>query len=160
MRVDGHRHATRRLRDWSDSVGLPLVSALRDTPAYVRCVEQGLTVFDMPAHHVQTDLQQWAPILEWLAPVLTPAPVAPSSAVASGAGAATAAPPRPLAAATRAASVPPRAFTSTQPLRDMPSLATLSGDADDPAHAGLGRMLRGLFDLRPKWRRTQHGLRG
>jgi chromosome partitioning protein len=46
---------------------------LRESQAYVRCIEKGLSVFDLPAAHVQTDLAQWEPILEWLHPILQPA---------------------------------------------------------------------------------------
>ena len=51
---------------------------LRDTQTYVRCVEQGLTVFDLPAEKTALDRAQWQPILDWLAPVLNPAPRADS----------------------------------------------------------------------------------
>ena len=45
---------------------------LRDTQAYVRCIETGMTLFDLPAAQLQADLLQWASILRWLHPVLHP----------------------------------------------------------------------------------------
>ncbi|HVQ03713.1 MAG TPA: hypothetical protein VMT14_09365, partial [Burkholderiaceae bacterium] len=37
---------------------------------YVKCLEHGLTIFDMPPAKVETDLAQWQPILQWLAPMI------------------------------------------------------------------------------------------
>jgi chromosome partitioning protein len=50
---------------------LPFLGVLRETQAYVRCAERGLTLFDLPPARVQHDLRQWQPILDWLAPVLS-----------------------------------------------------------------------------------------
>ena len=73
MRLDARTRAAEVLRAWADALKLPFVGVLRDTQAYVRCVETGLTVFDLPATQVQADLLQWTSILRWLAPVLHPA---------------------------------------------------------------------------------------
>jgi chromosome partitioning protein len=43
---------------------------LREAQAYVRCVEQGLTVFDLPDAQAQADVAQWKPIVAWLDPLL------------------------------------------------------------------------------------------
>ncbi len=73
MRVDARTRAVEVLRGWADALKMPFVGVLRDTQAYVRCIETGMTLFDLPAHHVQAELLQWAPILRWLHPVLHPA---------------------------------------------------------------------------------------
>ncbi|MEO6409133.1 MAG: hypothetical protein ABIO45_10335, partial [Burkholderiaceae bacterium] len=39
---------------------------------YVRCVERGLSIFDLPAARVQTDIDQWQPILAWMDKALAP----------------------------------------------------------------------------------------
>jgi chromosome partitioning protein len=70
MRLDARTKAADTMRAWADGQALPYLGALRETQAYVRSVEQGLTLFDMPPSKVETDLAQWAPILEWLAPTL------------------------------------------------------------------------------------------
>ncbi len=75
MRLDARTRADEVLRQWADSIGLPFIGVIRETQGYVRCVEQGLSLFDMPASKVQPDLDQWNPIFEWLDPVLRPAPV-------------------------------------------------------------------------------------
>lgn len=73
MRLDARTKAAEVLEQWAAHLELPFLGVLRETQAYVRCVEQGLTLFDMPPSQVQPDLAQWKPILDWLEPVLTPA---------------------------------------------------------------------------------------
>jgi chromosome partitioning protein len=77
MRVDGRTKSEAALRQWAEGLQLPFLGALRETQTYVRCLEHGLTIFDMPAAKVEADLAQWQPILQWLAPMLevTPASI-------------------------------------------------------------------------------------
>ena len=77
MRVDARTKAESALRQWAETLNLPFLGALRETQTYVKCLEHGLTIFDMPAPKVEADLAQWQPILQWLAPMLevTPASV-------------------------------------------------------------------------------------
>lgn len=70
MRLDARTSANEVLQQWAERLQLPYVGVLRETQAYVRCIERGLTLFDLPASKVQADLDQWKPILQWLAPVL------------------------------------------------------------------------------------------
>jgi len=72
MRIDSRTNAAQTLREWSEGLGLPYLGALRETQLYVRSLERGMTIFDLPAHTAATDLQQWAPILDWLKPLLYP----------------------------------------------------------------------------------------
>jgi chromosome partitioning protein len=78
MRIDGRTRAADTLRAWAESQGLPLAGALRSAQIYVRCIERGLTVFDVPPAKVADDLAQWRPLLDWLAPVLEAVPEAPA----------------------------------------------------------------------------------
>jgi len=66
MRLDARTSAAALLETWAARHKLPYVGALRETQVYVRGVEQGLTVFDLPASKVQADLAQWQPILDWV----------------------------------------------------------------------------------------------
>ncbi len=66
MRLDARTGAAAFLETWAAQHKLPYIGALRETQAYVRSVEQGLTLFDLPASKVQTDLTQWHPIVEWV----------------------------------------------------------------------------------------------
>lgn len=66
MRLDARTRAGAELRAWAEINGMPYIGALRETQAYVRHVEQGLTMFDLPAAKVEADLLQWQPVLDWL----------------------------------------------------------------------------------------------
>jgi chromosome partitioning protein len=61
MRIDGRTSAGQVLRDWSDGLGLPFLGVLRETQVYVRCLERGLTIFDLTPSQAATDLAQWRP---------------------------------------------------------------------------------------------------
>lgn len=66
MRIDGRTRGAQTLAAWASSVGVPLLGVLRESQNYVRCVEDGLTVFDLPPSETRTDLAQWAPVLRWV----------------------------------------------------------------------------------------------
>ena len=70
MRLDARTRAADVLETWAGALKLPFIGALREAQAYVRCVEQGLTVFDLPDAQSQADVAQWKPIVTWLDPVL------------------------------------------------------------------------------------------
>jgi chromosome partitioning protein len=70
MRLDARTRAAEVLAAWAADRGIPFIGALRETQAYVKCVEQGLTIFDMPVAQSQADRAQWQSIIEWLEPVL------------------------------------------------------------------------------------------
>ncbi|HEV7915797.1 MAG TPA: ParA family protein [Albitalea sp.] len=70
MRVDARTKGAEVLAQWAERLKLPYIGVLRETQGYVRCVEQGLTLFDLPVSKVQDDLAQWKPIIDWLEPML------------------------------------------------------------------------------------------
>lgn len=72
MRVDGRTHAGEMLRRWSEALELPFLGVLRETQLYVRSLERGLTMFDLPPSQAGADLAQWEPIVQWLQPLLEP----------------------------------------------------------------------------------------
>jgi hypothetical protein len=67
--IDARTRGEVTLRAWADVIGAPFLGVLRDTQNYVRCVERGLTIFDVPASRVQADRDQWQPLLDWLDPL-------------------------------------------------------------------------------------------
>jgi chromosome partitioning protein len=83
MRIDGRTSAARMLAQWSDALGVPFLGPLRETQLYVRSLERGLTMFDLPTGQAAADLAQWAPIIEWMKPILQP-PQAANDAAAPG----------------------------------------------------------------------------
>ena len=139
MRLDARTKAAEVLRQWADELELPFVGVLRETQAYVRCVEHGLTLFDMPVPQVQTDMAQWAPILAWLEPVLHARQPAETRGK-SHANSSTAAPPRLAAlkppSAQTAVGTPKAARPASSGARNERGLAGLLG------WLGLKRLLR------------------
>ncbi|MES2280699.1 MAG: ParA family protein [Pseudomonadota bacterium] len=81
MRIDGRTNASQTLREWSENLGVPFLGALRETQLYVKSLERGMTIFDLPRQVAATDLQQWEPILGWLESVLYPLQAANDSQV-------------------------------------------------------------------------------
>jgi chromosome partitioning protein len=70
MRLDARTRSADVLGAWARGQKLPFIGVLREAQAYVRCVEQGLTVFDLPEAQAQVDAAQWKPIVAWLEPLL------------------------------------------------------------------------------------------
>ncbi len=48
-----------------ERMNIPRVATLRDTQSYIRALDQGLTLFDLPPGRVAQDLAQWQPLMEW-----------------------------------------------------------------------------------------------
>ncbi|MDZ4074329.1 MAG: division plane positioning ATPase MipZ [Hylemonella sp.] len=78
MRIDTRTRTPQVLKDWATGLGMPFLGVLRESQAYVQCLERGMTLFDLSPDRVSTDLRQWEPILGWLQPQLATAPVAAS----------------------------------------------------------------------------------
>ncbi len=70
MRLDARTRGAEVLETWARGLKLPFIGVLREAQAYVRCVEQGLTVFDLPDAQAQADVAQWKSIVAWLEPIL------------------------------------------------------------------------------------------
>ncbi|WP_421956045.1 division plane positioning ATPase MipZ [Polaromonas sp.] len=106
MRIDGRTHAAKNLQEWSEGLGIPFLGALRETQLYVKSLERGMTIFDLPPQIAATDLLQWESILGWLEPQLYP-PQAANDSLTAGAGSLAA----PSAPAARPVQAVPRAVT-------------------------------------------------
>jgi len=72
MRLDARTKSAEVLQAWATSLSVPFIAVLRESQIYVRCIEKGLSVFDLPHSQVQTDIAQWKPIADWLHPVMQP----------------------------------------------------------------------------------------
>jgi chromosome partitioning protein len=72
MRIDPRTEAVERVRTWAAEQKLPLVAVLPQSHAYVRCAEQGLTLFDVPHVQVEDELTHWKSLLQWMRPLLQP----------------------------------------------------------------------------------------
>jgi len=72
MRIDSSTRAVETLREWAQSLGLPFLGALRESQLYVRIIDRGMTIFDLPPEQATSQLEHWAPLLEWVARVMSP----------------------------------------------------------------------------------------
>jgi chromosome partitioning protein len=58
------------------TLGIPIVATIRDSQNYVRAAELGIGVHEMKSYIAQEDVEQWAPLVEWLdRPAGTQAPI-------------------------------------------------------------------------------------
>ncbi len=155
MRVDARTKASQTLTAWAHSHHIPFIGILRDTQAYVRCVERGLTLFDLPADHLRTDLAQWQPILEWLDPVLRPVERAPEVAKQRAVRPCYVAPPSSFNGLTPAT---PIRMSSDEALRkpvQLVSLASVKARTEPAPRVSLASRFGRLFDLLPSSRALQ-----
>ncbi len=66
MRVDPRTIAAEQLQTFVTTLGLPVLTHLRDTQNYIHLAARGLTLFDVTPGRVAKDLEQWQPICQWL----------------------------------------------------------------------------------------------
>jgi chromosome partitioning protein len=138
MRLDARTRGAEVMQAWAEAQQLALISVLRESQAYVRCIEKGLSLFDLPAEQVETDIAQWRPILDWLQPVLAPAAM-PADAVRAPAAAATPRPAPVLKLVTRSPAMRPQQTTPE------PALARAAAPAPRAASTSpVGRWLEAL----------------
>lgn len=67
MRVDPRTKASNHLEAFLDEFDLPVLAYLRNTQIYVNAAFEGSSLFDLPENAVRRDLEQWEPLLEWIA---------------------------------------------------------------------------------------------
>ena len=53
------------LRQFLDTLGVPVLAMLRDTQLYVQLAARGATLWDVAPSRAERDLAQWVPILDW-----------------------------------------------------------------------------------------------
>jgi chromosome partitioning protein len=57
--------AADQLRQFLDTLGVPVLTMLRDTQLYVQLAARGATLWDVAPSRAERDLEQWQPILHW-----------------------------------------------------------------------------------------------
>ena len=67
MRVNVRTNAVVGLAEFMQQTGFPVLTYLRNAQVYALAAEQGLSLFDMRPSLVEQDLQQWLPLLDWVA---------------------------------------------------------------------------------------------
>ena len=64
----------RKLMSFLDSLGIELVTVLRDTQNYVHATDRGLGVHELAPARVRKDISQWQPLLNWINSRKDPSP--------------------------------------------------------------------------------------
>ena len=66
MRVREHTLSNDQLHQYLSTLPVPVVGWLRDTQNYVQMAARGLTLWDVAPSRVERDLEQWAPLRQWI----------------------------------------------------------------------------------------------
>jgi chromosome partitioning protein len=66
MRVNSRTLAAAELADFMEHTGFPVLTYLRNAQVYATAAELGISLFDMRPSVVAQDVEQWAPLLEWV----------------------------------------------------------------------------------------------
>ena len=67
MRVDARTRAGVTLEGFMAQQDLPVLAHLRNTQNYVNAAFEGKSLFDLPPHIAERDIEQWHGLTEWLA---------------------------------------------------------------------------------------------
>jgi len=98
-RVKKNTLVYRALMRFLETLRIPVVATLRDSQNYIRAAESGVGLFEMKPHRVREDLEQWLPLIGWLAQ-RRPVHIEPGTPAITS----TVVPPPPLTGVTAASS--------------------------------------------------------
>lgn len=65
-RVRSNTNYFKVLTAFLEEVNIPLVASIRDTQNYIRAMDGGVSIFDLPPSRVKQDVEQWQPLLDWI----------------------------------------------------------------------------------------------
>ena len=66
-RVKKNTLVYKSLMKFLETLNIPVVATLRDSQNYIRVAESGLGLFEMKPNQVREDMEQWLPLIGWLA---------------------------------------------------------------------------------------------
>lgn len=66
MRIDPRTRAGVTLEQFMEKQDLPVLAHLRNTQHYVNAAFEGKSLFDLPPHIAERDVEQWAGLIQWL----------------------------------------------------------------------------------------------
>lgn len=72
MRVDARTRAGVTLEGLMAQQDLPVLTYLRNTQNYVNAAFEGKSLFDLPPHVIERDMEQWQGIIKWLDTKVSP----------------------------------------------------------------------------------------
>ncbi|MBW8078234.1 MAG: AAA family ATPase [Gallionella sp.] len=67
MRMSPRTKAAQALEHFLTTFDLPILAYLRETQVYVNAAFEGKSLFDLPAHLAERELEQWGFLQDWLA---------------------------------------------------------------------------------------------
>lgn len=65
-RVKANTNYFKVLDAFLNEVNVPLIASIRDTQNYIKAMDSGVSVFDLPPSRVAKDVEQWQPLLDWI----------------------------------------------------------------------------------------------
>jgi chromosome partitioning protein len=66
MRISPRTRAAAMLEEFLDTLDLPILAYLRETQVYVNAVFEGKSLFDLPHHIAERELEQWEFLQDWI----------------------------------------------------------------------------------------------
>ena len=66
MRMAPRTRAAATLEQFLEQLDLPILAYLREAQVYVNAAFEGKSIFDVPPHLAEQDLEQWADMIKWL----------------------------------------------------------------------------------------------
>jgi len=66
MRMESRTRAAQALEFFLSSLDLPVLAYLRETQIYVNAAFEGKSLFDLPHHIAERDIEQWTYLQRWL----------------------------------------------------------------------------------------------
>jgi len=66
MRVNSRTNAAADLADFMEQTGFPILAYLRNAQVYATAAGIGASIFDMRPSLAAQDIEQWAPLLDWV----------------------------------------------------------------------------------------------
>jgi len=66
MRMSPRTRAAQALEHFLSTFDLPILAYLRETQVYVNAAFEGKSLFDLPPHLAERELEQWAFLQDWL----------------------------------------------------------------------------------------------
>ena len=66
MRMEMRTKAAWALEHFLSTLDLPILAYLRETQVYVNAAFEGKSLFDLPPHLAERELEQWAFLQDWL----------------------------------------------------------------------------------------------
>jgi chromosome partitioning protein len=66
-RVKKNTLVYKALMKFLETLNIPVVATLRDSQNYIRAAEMGVGLFEMKPNQVREDMEQWLPLIGWLA---------------------------------------------------------------------------------------------